>query len=89
MGCTNGTPAGAASPRQEKRAPPAAAATTLGSPCKWGLCVAEASDQLRGWEPFRAPTAPADADETVSVMSVTSGPTQLFDLKTKSALVVA
>ena len=61
-------------------------ATTLGSPCKWGLCVAEASDQLRGWEPFRAPTAPADADETVSVMSVTSGPTQLFDLKTKSAL---
>ena len=53
--------------------------TTLGSPCKISLCIAEAEEALtaHGWQPYHATSRGYNAgDSVVTVLACTSGPAQ-------------
>ena len=62
--------------------------TTIGSPSKFSLCVAEAEEVLLdGWLPYHASSRSFNAgDSAVTVLACTTGPTQLVDFATREAL---
>ena len=57
--------------------------TTLGSPSKLSLCLAEAEEAAPRWEPYHVA---ADGQSAVTLLAVTGGPCQLVDFKTSTAL---
>lgn len=58
--------------------------TTLGTPMKFTLCVAECEEELSsGWEPFHCSRGFNRGDSAVTVLAVTSGPHQLVDFSTR------
>lgn len=62
--------------------------TTLGTPMKYGLCVAEAEERLEsaGWRPYHVASRGFRAGEScVTVVACTSGPHQLVDFATRDA----
>jgi hypothetical protein len=63
--------------------------TTLGSPSKFTLCIAEAEETLEGldgWLPYhRASRGHAEVESVVTVVAATSGPAQLVDFLTRDA----
>lgn len=62
--------------------------TTLGTPCKFTLCVAEAEEALlAGWRPYHAESRGFNlGDSAVTVISCTSGPMQLVDFATRDVV---
>lgn len=65
--------------------------TTLGSPSKFTLCVAEAEQEVAscGWLPLHQTRGANKGDSVVTVLAVTSGPTQLVDFATRDPLQLA
>ena len=64
--------------------------TTLGTPAKFTLCIAEAEEVIRatalGWAPFHAASRGFNAgDSAVTVLACTTGPMQLVDFATRDA----
>ena len=66
--------------------------TTLGSPSKYSLCIAEAEEALDRstetprWLPYHVASRGRNAgDSAVTVLACTSGPSQLVDFATRSA----
>ena len=57
--------------------------TTLGSPSKLSLCLAEAEEASPRWEPYHVA---ADGQSAVTLLAATGGPCQLVDFKTTTAL---
>lgn len=60
--------------------------TTLGSPSKFGLVLAEAEEQAPLWEPVHVSRGVAAHRSAVTVHAVTGGPQQLVDFATRDAL---
>jgi len=59
--------------------------TTLGTPMKFTLCVAEHESRAPEWTPYHVERGFSETDSVVTLLSVTSGPHQVVDFYTKDA----
>lgn len=59
--------------------------STLGTPMKYSMCVAEWEEKAADWEPFHVQRGMDSSASAVTVMAVAGGPLQLVDFYTKDA----
>eukprot|EP01062_Namystynia_karyoxenos_P023302 TRINITY_DN189_c0_g1_i1.p1 TRINITY_DN189_c0_g1~~TRINITY_DN189_c0_g1_i1.p1 ORF type:complete len:523 (+),score=146.68 TRINITY_DN189_c0_g1_i1:116-1570(+) len=53
--------------------------TTLGTPMKYTMCIAEWEERSQEWQPYHTSRGFAPGDSTVTVVAVSSGPYQVVD----------